>query len=184
MRDPGQWRVRGPTTLGPPTVRSKSRARDRWHHELRPARHETSEQGADAAPTILVVGAVQHLESLQDIGHIQRAGWRVVAPCAARSPADLVVVGRPSAEVDAAAVIAGLKSDPATAAIPVLHVAPVEAGCARCPADACLSAGSTPGQMARVAHVLLELARARARSSGLYAARARLAAGAASRPAP
>lgn len=172
MRGPGHWRVGGPTILGPPAVRSKSRARDPSPHELRAA-----------APTILVVGAVQHLESLQGIGRVERARWGRVAPCAARSPADLVVVGRPSGGVDAAAVIAGLKNDPATAAIPVLHAAPAEAGCTECGADVCLSARSTPGQMARVAHVLLELARARARSSGLYAARPCLAAGAASRPA-
>jgi hypothetical protein len=93
-----------------------------------------------------------------------------------------VVVGETPAEVDAVALIARLKDDPATAAIPVLHAAPAESRCSGCPADFCLSNGATPGQLARVAGALLELARAQARSSGLHAAtRTPLAAGAASR---
>jgi len=95
-----------------------------------------------------------------------------------------VVVGRRSGRADALAVIARLKDDPATAATPVLHAAPAEDGCPECRADVCLSAEATPGQLARVAEALLELARARARRSGLHAARAPLAEGAASRPAP
>ena len=136
------------------------------------------------APTILVAGAVRHLEWLETLGNVGRATWSLLAPRAARSGADLVVVGRPPSGVDAVAVIARLKGDPATAATPVLHAAPAETGCSECRADVCLSSGSTPGQLARVAEALLELARARARRSGLYAARASLATGAASRPAP
>jgi hypothetical protein len=145
---------------------------------------ECSQHGPAAAPTILVVGAVHHLECLRVLGHTQRARWDLLAPRAAGSPADLIVVGQASAGVQAGAVIAELKDDPSTSAIPVLHAAPAEDACPECRADVCLSTGSTPGQLARVAGALLELARARARSSGLYAARASLAAGAASRPAP
>ena len=138
-----------------------------------------------AAPTILVVGVVHHLECLRR-PRPHRSGhggicWRPAPP---GSPADLIVVGQASAGVQAGAVIAELKDDPSTSAIPVLHAAPAEDACPECRADVCLSTGSTPGQLARVAEALLELARARARSSGLYAARASLAAGAAARPAP
>lgn len=147
-------------------------------------RGKAAVRSPEAAPTILVAGVVHHLESLEALGNVQRARWSRLAPRAAGSPADLIVVGRPSAGADAVAAIARLKADPATAATPVLHAAPAEDGCTECRADVCLSTGSTPGQLARVAEALLELARARARSSGLYAARASLAAGAASRPAP
>jgi len=140
--------------------------------------------GVDTTPTILVVGVVPHLERLRTLGHTQRARWPLLAPRAARSGVDLVVVGRRPGRADAQAVIARLKDDPATAATPVLHIAPAEDGCPECRADVCLSAGSTPGQLARVAEALLELARARARRSGLHAARASLAEGTASRPAP
>ena len=127
-----------------------------------PARTAVGERGSESMPTILVAGVVHHLEWLQALGRIQRARWNMLAPHAARAPAGLVVVGRPLAGVDAAAVIAELKDDPATAAIPVLHAAPVEAGCTACRADVCLGAGTAPGQLVRVADVLLELARVRA----------------------
>ncbi len=139
---------------------------------------------ADAAPTILVVGVVRRVEWLRALGHVERARWRLLAPRAARSAADLVVVGRPASGADAVAVIAWLKDDPATAATPVLHADPAELGCPGCRADICLSTGSVPGQLARVAEALLDLARARARSSGLYVARASLAGCEASRPVP
>ncbi len=125
---------------------------------------------ADSAPTILVVGVVPHIEWLRALGRIERARWRLLAPRAARSAADLVVVGRPLSGADAVAVIARLKDDPATAATPVLHADPAAVRCPGCRADLCLSSGPVPGQLARVAGALLDLARARARSSGLYAA--------------
>jgi hypothetical protein len=140
--------------------------------------------GAEAAPTILVVGVVRHVEWLLTLGRVERARWSVLAPRAARSAADLVVVGRPTSGADAVALIARLKDEPATAATPVLHADAAELGCAGCRADACLSTGSVPGQLTRVAGALLELARARARSSGLCVARASLAGCEASRPAP
>jgi len=100
---------------------------------------------------------------------VQRARWGTVRPRAMRAPAELVVVGASATGVDAAAAIARLKADPASAAIPVLH-----AGAGACPggcgADFCLSTASASGQLARVAEALLELARARARSSGLVVA--------------
>ena len=117
---------------------------------------------ADTAPTIVIAGVVHHLEGLQGLGHLQRARWSLVGPYAARWPADLVVVGRPLPGVDAVAVIAGLKDDLATRAIPVLH-APSDAGCEECRADVCLSGGWSPGQLERVSRVLLELGQARAR---------------------
>jgi signal transduction histidine kinase len=112
-------------------------------------------------PTIVVAGVVHHLEGLQGLGQIQRARWGVLAPYAARWPADLVVVGRSSGGVDPVAVIAGLKDGEATAGIPVLHVVPDEGGCAECRADVCLSDVPVAGQLARVAKVLIELGEAR-----------------------
>ena len=117
---------------------------------------------SDTAPTIVIAGVVHHLEGLQGLGHLQRARWSLVGPHAARRPADLVVVGRPLPGIDAVAVIAGLKDDPATGGIAVLH-APSDAGCQECRADVCLSGGWSPGQLARVSRVLIELGRARAR---------------------
>jgi len=137
--------------------------------------YRTPRASADApAPTVLVVGVVRHVEWLRTLGRVERARWSCVPTRAARSAADLVVVGGPAAGVHAPAAIARLKEDAATAAIPVLH-----AGDGVCPggcgADFCLSTGSASGQLARVAEALLELARARARSSGLVAARPSLA---------
>jgi hypothetical protein len=141
----------------------------------------TAMSAGSAATGILVVGSVRGVESLQQVGRVDRAGWGAVRRRAALSRADLVVVGQPSPGVDAVADIAELKADPVTAAIPVLHDAPADTGCPGCRADVCLSVGSAPGQLARVAEALLELARARARRSGLYAARAFLAGSGASR---
>ena len=154
----------------------------RWPAPPRRPRPEAGERVE--APRVVVAGAVHHLEWLRALGRIERARWGRVAACAVRSAADLIVVGRAPAGVDAGAVIAGLKDGPSTSSIPVLHAASAEDGCAECRADVCLSTGSTPGELARVAEALVELARARARSSGLYAARDCLAEGAASRPAP
>ena len=113
-------------------------------------------------PTIVVAGVVHHLEGLQGVGRIQRARWGVLAPYAARWPADLVVVGRPTSGVDPVAVIAGLKDAETTGAIPVLHLAAREPECAECRADVCLSDVPVAGQLARVARVLIELGGARA----------------------
>jgi hypothetical protein len=135
-------------------------------------RHGTRDGTWDvgSVPGILVVGSISGLRSLEQVGRVQRAGWGTVAPRALRAPAELVVVGTSAAEVDAAAVIARLKADPATAVIPVLHAG--EGACpGGCGADFCLSTSSGSGQLARVADALLELARARARSSGLVAAK-------------
>jgi hypothetical protein len=122
-----------------------------------------------STPGVLVVGSVPGLRRLEQVGRVQRARWESVRPRALRVPAELVVVGASVTGGDAAAVIARLKDDPATAAIPVLHAG--EGGCpGGCGADFCLSTGSASGQLARVAEALLDLARARARSSGLVAA--------------
>ena len=110
---------------------------------------------------------MHHLEGLQGLGQIQRARWGVLSPYAARWPADLVVVGRSSGGVDPVAVIAGLKDAEVTGGIPVLHVAPPEQDCAECRADVCLSDMPVPGQLARVARVLIELGEARASSGRL-----------------
>jgi signal transduction histidine kinase len=117
---------------------------------------------ADAASTIVIAGVVHHLEGIQGLGRLRRTRWSLVGLYAARWPADLVVVGRPLPGVDAVAVIAGLKDDPATRSIAVLH-APSDAGCEECRADVCLSGGWSPGQLARVSRVLVELGQARAR---------------------
>ena len=120
---------------------------------------------ADTTPTIVVAGVVHHLEGLQGLGQIQRARWGVLASYAAQWPADLVVVGQSTGGVDPLAVIVGLKDAPATAGIPVLHVAPHERGCGECRADVCLSDVPVAGQLARVARVLIELGEARVVSS-------------------
>jgi signal transduction histidine kinase/ActR/RegA family two-component response regulator len=108
-----------------------------------------------------VAGVVHHLEALQEVGHLHRARWSRVVSDATRWPADLVVVGRASAGVDVSAVMAGLKDDPATDGIPVLHALPPEVECTECRADVCLTGGWAPRQLARVAHVLMDLRRAR-----------------------
>jgi hypothetical protein len=133
-------------------------------------------------PGILVVGSVPGLRRLEQVGRVQRARWDTVRPRALRAPAELVVVGTSATGVDAAAVIVRLKDDPATAAIPVLHAG--EGACpGGCGADFCLSTGPSSGQLARVAEALLELARARARSSGLVAATSSVAGAPAAPPA-
>jgi hypothetical protein len=113
-------------------------------------------------PTILIAGLVRHQEVLERIGQVRRAGWNLGGPGAAG--ADLVVVGQASPGVDAVTVIAGLRDRARWGTVPVVHVAPTEAPCAACRADVCLSSGSAPGQLARVADVLLELGR-RARTA-------------------
>jgi len=133
-------------------------------------------------PGILVVGCVPGLRRLEQVGRVQRARWDTVRPRAVRVPADLVVVGASATGADAAAAIARLKADPATAAIPVLHAG--EGACpGGCGADFCLSTDLASGQLARVAEALLELARARARSSGLVAATSSVAGSRAAPPA-
>ncbi len=122
-----------------------------------------------SVPGILVVGSISGLHTLEQVGRVQRARWGTVGPRAVRVPAELVVVGACPTGVEAAVTIARLKDDAATGAIPVLHAG--EGACpGGCGADFCLSTGCGPAQLARVAEALLELARARARSSGLVAA--------------
>ncbi len=133
-------------------------------------------------PGILVVGSVSGLRSLEQVGRVRRARLGAVGPGALRAPTELVVVGASATGVDAAAAVGRLKADPATAAIPVLH-AGEEACPGGCGADFCLSTGSASGQLARVAEALLELARARARSSGLVAATSSVAGSRAAPPA-
>jgi hypothetical protein len=110
-----------------------------------------------ARPTILIAGLVRHQEVLERIGEVRRAGWNLRGPGTAG--ADLVVVGQASTGVDVLALIAGLKDRSRSGSVPVVHAAPTEAPCAACRADVCLSSGSAPGQLARVADVLLELGR-------------------------
>ena len=112
--------------------------------------------------TILLAGVVHHLERLQGLGQIQRSRWGALPEAAAQWPADLVVIGRATGGADPVAVIAGLKHGDATADIPVLHAAPHDGDGAECGADVCLPDPPVPGQMERVARVLLELGRARA----------------------
>ena len=158
MSEPGHWTARRPRGLGrrPPAPGRVPVAQG--------LKSEAVGTKADPTPTIVVAGVVHHLEGLQGLGQIQRARWGVLAPYAARWPADLVVVGRSSGGVDPVAVIAGLKDAEATRGIPVLHVAPHERGCADCRADVCLSDVPVAGQLARVARVLIELGEARAGS--------------------
>ena len=121
--------------------------------------------------TILVAGVVHHLEGLQGLGQIQRARWSALANDAAQWPADLVVVGHATGGTDTVAVIAGLKSGAATAGIPVLHVATHESDAAECRADVCLPDRPVPGQLERVARVLIELGNARVHAASQPEAR-------------
>ncbi|HUL76773.1 MAG TPA: ATP-binding protein [Vicinamibacteria bacterium] len=118
---------------------------------------------APAMPTILAVGIVHNLEGLGRLGHLQRSRWSELVPGASRHAADLVVVGHSSSGVDGPAVIARLKDTPATGTIPVLHVDPSAVACTGCRADVCLPAEARPGQLARVARVLLDLRRLKGR---------------------
>jgi len=113
-------------------------------------------------PTILIAGLVRHQEVLERIGQVRRAGGNLGRPGTAG--ADLVVVGQASPGIDAVTVIAWLKDGSGWGTVPVVHVAPTETPCAACRADVCLSSGSAPGQLARVADVLLETGR-RARTA-------------------
>ena len=163
MSDAGPWTAREPGLPGPrapaPGAR-QPRAAGCGAETVTP--NEPVTPNGSVTPTIVVAGVVHHLEGLQGVGRIQRARWGVLAPYAARWPADLVVVGRPTSGVDPVAVIAGLKDAAATGAIPVLHLAPREQVCAECRADVCLSDVPVAGQLARVAKVLIELGGARA----------------------
>jgi signal transduction histidine kinase len=154
----GQWTARRPGVSGRPSVAGAGPRASQG-----PGAGAVSPR-AEPSSTIVVAGIVHHLEGLQGLGQIQRARWGVLAPYAARWPADHVVVGRSSGGVDPVAVIAGLKDGEATAGIPVLHVMPDEGGCAECRADVCLSDVPVAGQLARVARVLIELGEARAGS--------------------
>jgi signal transduction histidine kinase/ActR/RegA family two-component response regulator len=162
MNDPGGFALRPVQQLGHPTRRSNARAQG----EARPA-HPADEarpspRRDSAMPTILVVGIVESLEGLRDVGHLDRARWSGLGTSAARCEADLVIVGRSSTGADPVSAIARLKERPATGAIPVLHASP-EAGCPGCQAEVCLPAGARPGQLARVARVLLDLRHVMAR---------------------
>ena len=75
--------------------------------------------------------------------------------------ADLVVVGSPSAGVDALQVIAGLKRERASAGIPALHLLAPESSCAGCGAEVCLPVEAAPETLTGVARVLLSLRRSR-----------------------
>ncbi len=121
--------------------------------------------------TILLAGVVHHLEGLQGLGQIQRSRWGTLADDAARWPADLVVIGHATGGTDTVAVIAGLKNGEATAGIPVLHVAAHESDGAECCADVCLPDRPVPGQLERVARVLLEVGNARVHAASQPEAR-------------
>jgi signal transduction histidine kinase len=160
VSESGSWSVRRPDAPGrrvPRTLRSLERRP--FDEPLRDA--EGPAPAADAVPTILVAGIVYHLERFQELGYIQRARWSVVVPGAVRGPADLVVVGAPSGGGGTAALVAELKRDPATAAIPVLHVFAADARCDGCGADVCLAVDAPPATLVGAARSLLELRRTR-----------------------
>jgi signal transduction histidine kinase len=112
-------------------------------------------------PTIVVSGAVNHLERFQDLGYIRRTRSNAVSPGVARGPADLVVVGAPSSGGGTAAVVGELKLDAAAAEVPVLHVYPADAPCHGCGADVCLSLNAPASALVGAARSLLELRRVR-----------------------
>ena len=165
MSDPGSWTAprREPVA---PLGSTASRARGLGRRDRPSAVPSPVRTAAGAAPTILVAGVVHHVEGLQGLGQIQRARWSALGPSAAQGPVGLVVIGRSSGAADPTAAIAGLKDDPATGRIPVLHVAAAEGGCGgHCRADVCLLDPPLAGQVARAARVLLELGQARARAA-------------------
>ena len=156
MSDPGGFALNPAQQLGHRPRRSSAgnsgEARpDLPADEARPAPRRDS-----AMPTILVVGIVDNLVGLRDVGHLDRARWGGLGTSAARRDAALVIVGRSSTGADPVEAISRLKERPATGTIPVLHSAP-EAGCPGCRAEVCLPAGARAGQLARVARVLLDL---------------------------
>jgi two-component system cell cycle sensor histidine kinase/response regulator CckA len=160
MSESGSWSVRRPDAHGRRVPRTLRSLEGRPFGEpLRDA--EGPAPAADAVPTILVAGIVYHLERFQELGYIQRARWSVVVPGAVRGPADLVVVGAPSGGGGTAALVAELKKDAATAAIPVLHLFPADAPCDGCGADVCLALDAPPATLVGAARSLLDLRRTR-----------------------
>jgi signal transduction histidine kinase/ActR/RegA family two-component response regulator len=171
MSEPVSWTAPRTGNVGPPAS-SASSARGAALRHPSPAGPASARALAEAGATILLAGVVHHVEGLQGLGQIQRARWGALGASAARGPADLVVIGRSSGVTDPAAAIAGLKDDPATGSIPVLHVADTEGGCGGdCRADVCLPDPPPAGQVARAARVLIELGHARAQAASRSQAR-------------
>jgi len=156
MSDPGSFVLRPVEQLGHRPRRSSVRDSGGARPDLPADEARPAPRSDVAMPTILVVGIVDNLEGLRDVGRLDRARWSGLGTSAARCDADLVIVGRSPTGTDPVSVIARLKERPATGTIPVLHAAP-EAGCPGCRAEVCLPAGARPGQLSRVARVLLDL---------------------------
>jgi two-component system cell cycle sensor histidine kinase/response regulator CckA len=162
MSDPGGFALQPVHEIGHHPRPSSAHAAGGARLDPRAGEARPVTRAVAAMPTILVVGIVHNLEGLREVGQLQRARWSGLTTSAARWGASLVLVGHSTADVDAASAIARLKDAPATGAIPVLHAATPEAGCPGCRADVCLPAGARPGQLARVAGVLLDLHETRA----------------------
>jgi len=97
-----------------------------------------------AMPTILVTGVVPRLDRLRQLGRVKRAEWGAVVRESAGPGVALAILGSAPAHVDTRAVMAELRREAATAAVPLLHLAGHDSACEGCRADVCLPALTRP----------------------------------------
>ena len=110
-------------------------------------------------PTILVTGVVPRLDRLRQLGRVKRAEWTAVVRESAGPGVALAILGSAPAHVDTHAVMAELRREAATAAVPLLHLAGHDAACEGCRADVCLPALTRPETLLGVTRTLLTLRR-------------------------
>ncbi len=113
----------------------------------------------EAMPTILVTGVVPRLDRLRQLGRVKRAEWTAVVRESAGPGVALAILGSAPAHVDTHAVMAELRSEAATAAVPLLHLAAHDDACEGCRADVCLPAPTRPETLLGVTRTLLTLRR-------------------------
>jgi len=117
-------------------------------------------------PILLVAGVVHHLDALIYLGTIRRARWGSVASEAARTLADIVLVGPPATGGDPLALLHDLRNQSGSRALPLLHIVP-RPPCPGCAADACLPADARADTLCDVTRILLELGRSRHPAPGV-----------------
>jgi PAS domain S-box-containing protein len=113
----------------------------------------------DAMPTILITGVVPRLDRLRELGRVKRAEWTAVVRESAGPGVALAILGSAPAHVDTRAVMAELRREAATAAVPLLHLAGHDSACEGCRADVCLPALTRPETLLGVTRTLLTLRR-------------------------
>jgi hypothetical protein len=116
-------------------------------------------------PVLLVAGVVHHLDALTCLGAIRRVRWGSVASAAARTPADIVLVGPPATGGDPLALLHDLRSRSGSHFLPLVHIV-LRPPCPGCAADACLPADALADTLSDVTRILLELGRSRHPAAG------------------